>query len=208
MNEPPDSPTEPVHVWLTTTGEDPRATAHRLVEQLAASLGHPAPLHHTATGQPTVDGLHVSLTHTTGVAAVAATRLGPVGIDAELRRDLPVSAMARRWFAPAEHTDDPETFLKLWTAKEAVGKALGRGLRGSGLSRKMPADLLTSSNQMPLIAQVVPTERELAVVHIPGDVVLAVAFPAVARELVLHHGTALRSTVRSRTSFPVVVRGI
>ena len=34
---------------------------------------------------------------------------------------------------------DPLTaFLRLWTAKEAVGKALGQGLRNAGLRRRMP----------------------------------------------------------------------
>ncbi|WP_420488800.1 4'-phosphopantetheinyl transferase family protein [Kribbella italica] len=155
-----------------------------------------------------IEGLHISLTHTTGVAAVAATHAGPVGIDVELRRDFPVEALSRRWFAPSETTTDPEAFLHLWTAKEAVGKAKGRGLRGSGLSRPMPAELThqptTGSH---LIAHVVPSEPELAVVHLPWEVVLALALPVSVREVVLHHGTALRRTVRSRTSFPVVVRG-
>ncbi|WP_460652041.1 4'-phosphopantetheinyl transferase family protein [Kribbella endophytica] len=171
---------------------------------------------------------------------MAATHAGPVGIDAELRRDFPVESLSRRWFAPTETTNSPEAFLHLWTAKEAIGKALGRGLRGSGLSRPMPPALAGGSGgkepsapepiasgdgertgrklaaegdggsgerALPLHAHVVPSERELAVVHLPLELVLALAFPVSVQEVVLHHGTALRSTVRSRTSFPVVVRG-
>ncbi|ONI68769.1 hypothetical protein BWI15_38005 [Kribbella sp. ALI-6-A] len=214
-----------MHVWVSTTDENPREAAHHLLRQLATSLGHPAPLTHTPTGRPVVDGLHVSLTHTTGAVAVAATHAGPVGVDAELRRDFPVGAMAARWFPPAEagRVDSPEKFLQLWTAKEAVGKALGQGLRNQGLRREMPAALTDGSvselvaegdrgpggSDLPVHAHVVPSEPEVAVVHVVVrlDLVLALAFPRGVTEVVLHQGTALRSTVRSRTSFPVVVRG-
>ncbi len=227
-----------MHVWVSTSTDTPRETAHHLLRDLATSLGHEGPLTHTPTGRPLIEGLHISLTHTTGVAAVAATHAGPVGIDAELRRDFPVESLSRRWFAPTEITTDPEAFLYLWTAKEAVGKALGKGLRGSGLSRPMPPALAggvegkkptapeptasgdatpdqlvpegdggSGARGLPLHAHVVPSERELAVVHLPVELVLALAFPVSVQEVVLHHGTALRSTVRSRTSFPVVVRG-
>ncbi|WP_432942391.1 4'-phosphopantetheinyl transferase family protein [Kribbella sp. CA-253562] len=212
MNEPAGPTPEPVHVWVSTTDENPRPAAHHLLRHLATSLGHAAPLIHTATGRPVVDGLHVSLSHTTGVIAVAATHTGPVGVDVELRRDFPVGAMAARWFTPAEagRVDSPAAFLRLWTAKEAVGKALGQGLRNQGLRREMPAVLTgepTMDEQL-LVAHVVPSEPLLVVhVHTDLDVVLALAFPRSVTEVVLHQGTTLRSTVRSRTSFPVVVRG-
>ncbi|WP_425553217.1 4'-phosphopantetheinyl transferase family protein [Kribbella lupini] len=193
---------------MSTSTDTPRETAHHLLRELATSLGHEGPLTHTPTGQPLIEGLHISLTHTTGVAAVTATHAGPVGIDAEVRRTFPVESLSRRWFAPTETTTSPEAFLHLWTAKEAVGKALTRGLRGSGLARLMPPEVTHQpTDGTCLTAHVVPSEPALAVVHLPLDVVLALAFPASVAEVVLHHGTALRSTVRSRTSFPVVVRG-
>jgi 4'-phosphopantetheinyl transferase len=225
VNEPPGPTPEPVHVWLSTTTENPRATAHDLLQQLATSLGHPTALTHTPTGRPVIEGLHISLTHTTGIAAVAATHTGPIGIDVEQLRDFPVAAMATRWFAPTEATSSPETFLRLWTAKEAVGKALGTGLRSQGLRRRMPPALTGGGGGKEpsapepiaegdggggapaLIAHVVPSEPEFAVVYLPTGVVLALAFPVGVSEVVLHQGTALRSTVRSRTSLPVVVRG-
>jgi phosphopantetheinyl transferase len=66
-----------------------------------------------------------------GLVAFAA---GPVGVDAELLRDAPrpvtstlssaeAAALASR---PGPHR--AESFLRLWTAKEAVAKADGRGL--------------------------------------------------------------------------------
>jgi phosphopantetheinyl transferase len=146
------------------------------------------------------------------LVAVAASRCGPIGVDVESRREFEIDGMARRWFDPVEVTwlyrqrDPLDAFLRLWTAKEAVGKALGRGLRGSGLRRVMPLDAAT----------IVPSESQLAVLHLPAkaQAVLAIAVPVDRLKIVLsevrlteHHGAALRSTVTSRTSFPVVVRG-
>ena len=149
----------------------------------------------------------MSLSHARGLVAVTAGRRGPVGVDLESRRDFEIDGMARRWFDPREvtwlyqQTDQLEAFLQLWTAKEAVGKALGRGLRGSGLRRVMPLDGATT----------VPSEPQLSVLRLPlqADAVLAVAVPSGVSEVRLteYHGAALRSTVTSRTSFPVVVRG-
>src|SRR5881275_234108 len=64
----------------------------------------------------------------------------------ELLRRLPVVALARRWFTAAEAdwvAAQPvhrrtRCFLTLWTGKEAMGKAIGDGLRGGGLRRPMP----------------------------------------------------------------------
>ncbi|ADB35076.1 4'-phosphopantetheinyl transferase [Kribbella flavida DSM 17836] len=170
-------------------------------EQSAAGAGA------VGTERRAASGVH-------GLVAVAASVAGPVGVDLEVRRAFAVTGMARRWFDPAEAAlveaaDDPvETFLLLWTAKEAVGKALGRGLRSNGLGRRMPA---LTTGKGTLHAHAVPSEDQLVVVHVPlrCDAVLALACPRGVREIVLteHHGAALRSTVRSRTSFPVVVLG-
>ena len=42
------------------------------------------------------------------------------------------------WLAERDADGRARDFLRLWTAKEAVGKALGTGLRGGGLRRLMP----------------------------------------------------------------------
>lgn len=77
---------------------------------------------------------HVSLTHTADLAAAAISEL-IVGIDAERIRPMPAS-MADRMLAPKESLPDvQDALLHLWTAKEAVLKALGEGLRGGGLRR-------------------------------------------------------------------------
>lgn len=93
-------------------------------------------------GKPYVPGgPHISLAHTRSASAVALSALGPVGVDLEADRALPAAELARHWFSPAEAdwvALHPKDFLLLWTLKEAVGKALGTGLRGGGLRRPMP----------------------------------------------------------------------
>jgi 4'-phosphopantetheinyl transferase len=227
-----ESDLDPVHVWLSVVDQahDQRSAAHNLLLALASALRDSDPasgegaarsavssaglvLGHEVSGRPVIDGFAVSLSHARGLIAVAAGRRGPVGVDVESRREFEIDGMARRWFDPAEvswlyRQGDPlEAFLRLWTAKEAVGKALGRGLRGSGLRRVMPLD----DGPELLPAGLVPSEPDLAVVQLPvqADAVLAIAVPVGVSEIRLteHHGAALRSTVTSRTSFPVVVRG-
>ncbi|MEH0930511.1 4'-phosphopantetheinyl transferase family protein [Micromonospora sp. CPCC 205558] len=159
--------------------------------------------------------LAVSVSRTAGLVVVAARRAGAVGVDVERVRPLPALALARRWFPPAELAwlgDRPEAdrtvdFLRLWTAKEAVGKALGRGLRDGGLGRFMPTPGL------PL--RPVPGVEPLWVGHpqLGGGLVLAVAAHARAPVDVEvaqwpgHGVTAERSASVERTSLPVVVRG-
>jgi phosphopantetheinyl transferase len=93
-------------------------------------------------GKPYVaGGPHVSLAHTRTASAVAVTMLGPIGVDLEPERELPTAALSGHWFSIPEAewvALHPNDFLPLWTLKEAVGKALGRGLRGGGLRRPMP----------------------------------------------------------------------
>jgi 4'-phosphopantetheinyl transferase len=250
VEERPGSGPEPVHVWVKPVDGDQRSAAHALLLALAATLVGAEPvLRHDEAGRPHVDGLWVSVSHGHDLVAVAASAAGPVGVDVENRRSFEVASLAKRWFDPAElawmaaQPDEVEAFLRLWTAKEAVGKALGRGLRGSGLRRLMPlppaplappgplpppeplpprepldspppdtgpltGDSLTGST---LTGDLVPSEPTLALLHLSlrANAVLAVAVPAGVRsvEVCEHHGAALRSTVTSRTSFPVVVRG-
>lgn len=229
-----------MHVWVKPVVDDQRTAAHALLLALAATLigGEPV-LRHDEAGRPHVDPLWVSVSHGHDLVAVAASAAGPIGIDLENRRSFEVTGLATRWFDPAElawmaaQPDEVEAFLRLWTAKEAVGKALGRGLRGSGLRRLMPlppdpvapADPLHPPEPLAplepldppppdagtLTGDLVPSEPGLALFHLSlqADAVLAVAVPAGVRfvEVCEHHGAALRSTVTSRTSFPVVVRG-
>jgi 4'-phosphopantetheinyl transferase len=196
-----------VQVWVAPAGDDQRATAKDLLLELAGTLlDRTAELRYEDSGRPYVDGLAVSISHSLRLVAVAASAIGPVGVDAEDVYPREVSGLAHRWFDATElewmagEPDELVAFLQLWTAKEAVGKALGQGLRRAGLRRRMP-----------LGGGLVESVPGLLVTYLPIEegAVLAVALPATAAEVLLiqHHGAALRRTVRSRTSFPVVVRG-
>ncbi|MBG6104527.1 4'-phosphopantetheinyl transferase [Micromonospora vinacea] len=212
-----------VYVWVgrDTGGQpDPAAVLVRRAGSLLLGRAETAVvLTHDRKGRPVVRvddvGLAVSVSRTAGLVVVAARRAGAVGVDVERIRPLPALALARRWFPPTELAwlgDRPEAgrtvdFLRLWTAKEAVGKALGRGLRDDGLRRLMPPPGL------PL--RPVPGVEHLRVghPHLDGGLVLAVAAHANAPvdvEVVQwpgHGVTAERSTSVERTSLPVVVRG-
>jgi 4'-phosphopantetheinyl transferase len=209
-----------VHVWTAAAGDDQRSTAKDLLLELAgALLDRTAELGSEPSGRPYVDGLAVSISHSRSLVAVTAAVAGPVGVDVEDVYPREVRGLARRWFAPSElewmaqQPDELVAFLYLWTAKEAVGKALGLGLRNTGLRRRIPLPLGQEppGENLAVRAGLVPSEPGLTVLHLPVHerAVLAVALPATATEVLLteHHGAALRRTVRSRTSFPVVVRG-
>ncbi|MGC4816395.1 4'-phosphopantetheinyl transferase family protein [Micromonospora sp. DT63] len=184
------------YVWVgRDTGGRPGPAVRLLRQAGAALLGRAEAevvLAHGPAGNPVVRvaapvdsgpvELPVSLSRAGRVVVVAARAAGPVGVDVEQVRALPALALARRWFPPAELAwlaDRPEAgraaeFLRLWTAKEAVGKALGVGLRGGGLLREMPPPGL------PL--RQVPGGEPVRVGHpeLAGGLVLAVAVRAEA----------------------------
>ncbi|MEW2146379.1 4'-phosphopantetheinyl transferase superfamily protein [Micromonospora vinacea] len=212
-----------VYVWVgrDTGGQpDPAAVLVRRAGALLLGRAETAVvLTHDREGRPVVRvdevEVAVSVSRTAGLVVVAARRTGAVGVDVERIRPLPALALARRWFPSTELAwlgDRPEAgrtvdFLRLWTAKEAVGKALGQGLRDGGLRRLMPPPGL------PL--RPAPGAKHLRVghPHLGGGLVLAVATHAGAPvdvEVVQRPGhgvTAERSASVERTSLPVVVRG-
>lgn len=84
-----------------------------------------------------------NLSHSGGVVLLAIARGVDPGIDVEALRPRPRALqLAQRYFTAAEAAvlarlpegDRQQTFYRLWTAKEAVLKALGRGL-AFGLDR-------------------------------------------------------------------------
>ena len=99
---------------------------------------------HRPGGQPYLIGAltdtHISVSHGRGVVAVALSPAGPIGIDIETVRPLPAPALSRRYFPTTEAEwleglpalDQAAAFLWLWSAKEAIGKARGVGLRHGG----------------------------------------------------------------------------
>jgi len=165
-----------------------RARSAGLVLGLAAGLTsvprERLRLDHEGDGRPVVRGaaVHVSASHGRGVVAAAASTHFPVGVDVEAVRRIPVGDLARRWLRAAEaewiERREPDerivAFLWLWTQKEALGKACGRGLAGgAGLSRAVwlpeswpprgGSDLMLTESQREARLGAVPGSPELAV---------------------------------------------
>ncbi len=79
--------------------------------------------------------LHFNVTHTEGLALVAVTRIGRIGVDVEtLRERRAWRRIAARRFSAREAAaiDSLEAFLRAWVRKEAVVKLTGEGLAQLG----------------------------------------------------------------------------
>lgn len=151
---PPPLGAGEIHLWFFST--DPAsgaravaAAARTALEELLrayASSAHPPQIARGAHGKPYVPEwpeLEFNLSHTGPHVLIAFARGQALGVDLECReRRLSLDEIARRFFAPAEaralEALDPAlrraAFLRLWTHKEAVLKALGAGLQ-FGLDR-------------------------------------------------------------------------
>jgi 4'-phosphopantetheinyl transferase len=92
----------------------------------------------SSQGKPELAELGVSIAHSGRVVALATCSASPVGVDIEpVRGDLTAARrIIERRFAPAEidtanqlaDSAIGEWFARVWTIKEAVGKALGVGI--------------------------------------------------------------------------------
>jgi 4'-phosphopantetheinyl transferase len=118
-----------------------------LREILAAELGvspSAVRLQLGANGRPGLDravhgaDLDFNLSHSADLALAATGRTVRIGIDVErLRPGRDPLRIAKRYFSDAEAAaleaaaaaDRPGLFLRYWTAKEALAKGLGRGLK-------------------------------------------------------------------------------
>ncbi|HMW57792.1 MAG TPA: 4'-phosphopantetheinyl transferase superfamily protein [Accumulibacter sp.] len=85
----------------------------------------------------TADRLQFNVSHCQDHILIGLTRRVPVGVDLERIRPLPnwyalaahcCSAQELNWLAGRPANDQERDFFRLWTAKEAVLKALGTGL--------------------------------------------------------------------------------
>jgi len=94
-------------------------------------------------GKPTIvrpaeaAAIHVNVSHSGELGAVALSRASPVGVDVEfMRSDIEIAALARHYFREQERRwlfslptkDQPRGFHRLWVLKEAILKASGEGL--------------------------------------------------------------------------------
>jgi 4'-phosphopantetheinyl transferase len=142
-----------IHVWSLATLPGParsirtfaREALLRLLRDYAGSDTEPV-IACDEAGKPHVPALpwlHFNLSHAAHHVLLAFARDQPLGVDLEAeQRRLSPDEIAQRFFAAGEaralrelpEAAKPAAFLRLWTHKEAVLKALGTGLR-FGLDR-------------------------------------------------------------------------
>lgn len=128
--------------WLRREPNAGRRPLQRLLGRYLGVAADQVRLFDDVHGKPRLaDPAHelcFSWSHTADVAVVAVARGNiELGVDVErLARRVHADALARRYFAPSEASllarsravSRDARFLTMWTAKEAVLKALGRGL--------------------------------------------------------------------------------
>ncbi|HEY6986552.1 MAG TPA: 4'-phosphopantetheinyl transferase superfamily protein [Rhodanobacteraceae bacterium] len=143
-----------IHLWLLAIdgAPDHRTVAARTQVLLArlltryANLYAPPQIVRTERGKPfapELPDLDFNLSHAKDHVLIAIARRQPLGVDIErIDRRIEIEDLARRYFSRAE-ADAIErlptgtrtaAFLRLWTCKEAVLKALGEGI-AFGLDR-------------------------------------------------------------------------
>ncbi len=136
-----------------------RATVRRLLADFLGSEPADVPLgRRPCPGCGSVDhgppavlspggGPLLSISHSAGLGMLALSD-APVGVDVEAFRDVPVAELAVAALTPAERNivlDAPEPhrtglFLRCWTRKEAVLKAVGIGVTASLTALETKAD--------------------------------------------------------------------
>lgn len=81
-------------------------------------------------GKPYLPGIHFNISHTKGLVVCAISKRHPIGIDVEYKRNIELedftSFFSKREWSEIHSANDPtDAFLKFWTRKESIIKALG-----------------------------------------------------------------------------------
>ncbi len=102
-----------------TARERERDAVHRLLHAMTGDdslcIGH------ESSGKPTLDGWHISVSHTRGFAALILSDLEEVAVDIEYQSDR-VGRIAKRFIREDEPVSSTEEMLLLWSAKETLFK--------------------------------------------------------------------------------------
>jgi 4'-phosphopantetheinyl transferase len=121
-----------------------RGVLHLLLSVLSAEEPEHVRVNEDGNGKPRLEedghkhALAFNISHTNGLCLIACGREMEVGVDVEYIDPLPeLAAMAEKYLAPQEMkkweeldaAHRTEAFYRYWSAKEALLKALGSGLR-------------------------------------------------------------------------------
>ena len=143
-----------IHLWRvvidgTPTAREVTAKTRSILERLLARYAGLDRAPEIARGEhgkpyaPAVPAIDFNLSHSRDHVLLAFARHQPLGVDLErIDRRLSLEDLARRFFSGDEadaldrlgETERLPAFLRLWTCKEAVLKAIGQGL-SFGLDR-------------------------------------------------------------------------
>ena len=113
-----------------------RGALRTLIGSYIGAAPESVELTYGANGKPEVEGLSFNVSHA-GDVALAAFGPGRIGVDVEeMRPDVEMRALARRFFTRAENEalarlsgdELVRGFYGCWTCKEAFVKAMGEGL--------------------------------------------------------------------------------
>ncbi len=148
-------------------------------------------LKRTSAGKPFVDPRHDStlnfnVSHSGGWALIAMARGREIGVDLEAHRALDAMSLARRFFCEhealrlADIDEDMRNsrFFDLWTAKEALVKAMGTGIAGT--LKRFEVDTEPAMGWRDLSGRVEPSRWSLHALPAPANHSAALA---IEREL-------------------------
>lgn len=146
---PPPLGDDEIHLWLLEAATAQRApalsaAAHATLGWLLARYGGgdsgaPAIARglHGKPYAPLLPELEFNLSHSGRCTLIAIAHGQPIGVDVERSdRNWSIDGIARRYFtanesralAQVDESEHANAFLSLWTCKEAVLKAIGRGI--------------------------------------------------------------------------------
>lgn len=196
---PPAQLADAIQVWFVENWPAPRKAAESLALRalLASYLGtRPEYLQivRDQHGKPRIANstLEFNLSHTRSSALVGICDGNPLGVDLEhLGRQRPVLQLAQRFFAPSEASAlsvlDPvrrqTAFLELWCCKEAVLKALGRGL-AFGLARvEFALDDRGEPQSLIRVGEDLPHDWHVVRLHPSPEFAAALAWHGAARRV-------------------------
>lgn len=150
-------------------------------------------------GKPIITGsdLHVSLSHSEDVVALAVTTVAPIGVDVEHKAPRDIRGLAHSVIGNSERPADwaaltPDAFYTYWCRKEAVLKATGDGLRTS------PLDVVVSPPHAPAALRTYRSARTACAVADLPDPALGPGYAGAVAvlasgdlELIIHRAAGL-----------------
>ena len=110
-----------ITIGLLTIDKGRKAEKEGEQRLLSAMLGYVPVINHNEDGKPTIEGYHISISHTIGYVAIILSKDFEVGIDIEYVSDR-VSRITSRYLRSDESFTDLRSQLIAWCAKETLYK--------------------------------------------------------------------------------------